>query len=185
MVIEFYVLPMLRGAAVPLFREFVAASRATRFEVQTNDQLLTLMIFDFAANIERNEVLFRDEITTTLSLPSMTFRRVAEVDRERIVSQKLDADAGWLIEENGVVVATGGILFHYNIPYGDIYMAVAEPHRRRGIGSYLVQELKRACYEMGRIPAARCNATNAASRLTLEKSGMLPCARLLTGEIVV
>jgi len=62
-------------------------------------------------------------------------------------------------------------------------MAVAEPYRRRGYGSYLVQELKRTCYEMGRIPAARCNAANAASRATLQRAGLLPRARVLTGVI--
>ena len=58
---------------------------------------------------------------------------------------------------DGAIVATGGIATHYNPPYGDLFMEVDEPHRRRGYGSYLIQELKRACYEMGRVPAARCN----------------------------
>jgi hypothetical protein len=47
-----------------------------------------------------------------------------------------------------------------------------------------VQELKRICYEMGKIPAARCNVANAASRRTLQKAGMLPCGRILLGEVV-
>ncbi len=89
----------------------------------------------------------------------------------------------WIIEAGGEVAATGGILFHYNVPYGDIYMEVAEPFRRRGYGSYLVQELKRTCYEMGRVPAARCNVSNVASRATLQKAGFLPCARILSGVI--
>jgi GNAT superfamily N-acetyltransferase len=67
------------------------------------------------------------------------------------------------------------------VPYGDIYMSVAESQRRRGYGSFFVQELKRTCYEMGRVPAARCNATNPASRATLQKAGLLPCARVLVG----
>jgi GNAT superfamily N-acetyltransferase len=75
------------------------------------------------------------------------------------------------------------LLFHYNVPYGDIFMGVAEPLRRRGYGSYLIQELKRTAYEMGKVPAARCNATNVASRASLQKAGMLPCARVLTGVI--
>jgi GNAT superfamily N-acetyltransferase len=62
-------------------------------------------------------------------------------------------------------------------------MGVAEPFRRRGYGGYLIQELKRVCYEMGRIPAARCNASNVASRATLQKAGFLPCARVLTGVL--
>ena len=31
------------------------------------------------------------------------------------------------MEVDGEVAATGGILFHYNRPYDDIYMDVAEP----------------------------------------------------------
>jgi GNAT superfamily N-acetyltransferase len=89
----------------------------------------------------------------------------------------------WLIELDGNVVATGGLMFHYNPPYGDIYMDVDEHHRRRGFGSYLVQELKRIAYAMGKIPAARCDADNVTSRKTLEKAGMLPCGRVLQGEV--
>ena len=89
----------------------------------------------------------------------------------------------WLIEHDGAIVATGGIATHYNPPYGDLYMEVDEPYRRRGYGSYLIQELKRACYEMGRVPAARCNVSNAASRATLQKAGLLPCARMLSGVL--
>ena len=89
----------------------------------------------------------------------------------------------WLIEVDGGIVATGGVATHYNPPYGDLFMEVDEPHRRRGYGSYLIQELKRVAYEMGKVPAARCNVANAASRATLQKAGMLPCARLLSGVL--
>jgi GNAT superfamily N-acetyltransferase len=65
----------------------------------------------------------------------------------------------------------------------DIYMDVAESHRRHGFGSYIVQELKRAAYELGAIPAARCNPTNIASRKTLQKAGLVPYANILTGTI--
>ena len=81
------------------------------------------------------------------------------------------------------IAATGGILFHYNRPYGDIYMEVAEPFRKRGLGCYLVQELKRVCYEQGSVPAARCSLTNIASRKTLQKAGFVPCGHLLTGSV--
>jgi GNAT superfamily N-acetyltransferase len=74
---------------------------------------------------------------------------------------------GWLIEAHGNVAATGGVYFHYTLPYGDLFMEVAERFRRRGYGSYLIQELKRVCYEMGRVPAARCAVANLASRATL------------------
>jgi hypothetical protein len=55
--------------------------------------------------------------------------------------------------------------------------------RQGFIGSYLVQELKRTCHEMDKVPAARCDASNTASRATLQRAGMLPCASILTGDI--
>lgn len=34
----------------------------------------------------------------------------------------------------GQVAATGGVLFHYNPPFADIYIDVAPPFRRMGYG---------------------------------------------------
>ena len=94
-----------------------------------------------------------------------------------------DGGPEWQLELDGETVAKGGILFHYNRPYGDVYMDTAEPYRRRGFGSYIVQELKRAAYELGAIPAARCNPANVASRKTLQKAGLVPYASILNGTI--
>jgi GNAT superfamily N-acetyltransferase len=182
-VIEFYVLPIHRGAALPLFRQFVTTSGALSIETQTNDILTTLMLYDCSTQIESNAILFRDGFTTNLKIPEGQLRQVTSADKELIEKEKLAVDATWMIEVDGTVAATGGLLFHYNLPYGDIYMAVAEPYRKCGYGSFLVQELKRICYTMGRIPAARCNAANQASRATLQKAGMLPCARMMTGSL--
>jgi GNAT superfamily N-acetyltransferase len=182
-VTEFYVLPPHRAAALPLFRRLVALSKARVIEVQTNDVLLTLMLFDCANPIESTTLLFHDALTTRLAVPGATVRRATEADREAVVARNLDADAEWLLEAGDEVVATGGVLFHYNVPFGDVFMAVADGFRRRGYGSFLVQELKRICYERGRVPAARCNAANEASRATLQKAGLLPCARVLTGKL--
>lgn len=63
-------------------------------------------------------------------------------------------------------------------------MEVREPARRRGVGSYLVQEVKRVCYEAGRVPAARCSPENVGSRRALEKAGLLPCGRILVGKVM-
>jgi len=178
---EFYVLPVHRAAALVLFRHFAATSRAKGVEAQTNDRLLTLMLFDCTVDIKSETILFHDAFTTSLSVPGITFRRVSEADKERIFPHTVEPGGDWMIDANREVAATGGILFHYNIPYGDIYMEVAEPFRQRGYGSYLIQELKRTCYEMGRIPAARCQVSNKASRATLQKAGLLPCARILNG----
>ena len=87
------------------------------------------------------------------------------------------------MQVEGMTAGKGGILFHYNRPYGDIYMEVTEPFRQRGLGGFLVQELKRLAYQLGAIPCARCNPTNIASRRTLQKAGFVPYAHILDGVI--
>jgi GNAT superfamily N-acetyltransferase len=84
---------------------------------------------------------------------------------------------------DGAVVATGGLMFHYNVPYTDVYMETVESFRRRGFGSYLVQQLKQSAYELGSIPCARCSPANVASRKTLQKAGLVPFAHILNGSI--
>ena len=95
----------------------------------------------------------------------------------------MDEGAGWVVTLNNEIAGAGGVLYHYNRPYGDVYMAVAEPFRRLGLGAYLVQELKAVCKTGGSVPSARCNVDNLPSRRTLQKSGFIPCGTLIAGDI--
>lgn len=102
---------------------------------------------------------------------------------ELLKTLELDDTAGWVVALDGRIAGAGGILYHYNRPYGDIYMKIAAPFQRRGLGAYLVQELKRACRVGGSVPAARCNIENTASRKTLQKAGFVPCGNLISGDL--
>jgi GNAT superfamily N-acetyltransferase len=169
---EFYVAPAYRRAALDCFRTLLEVSQATRIRAQTNDPLLLAMLYDCGTNITSDTVLFGDAFTSHLTCASVTLTRKPATDAEE-----------WQLEANGDVVASGGLLFHYNPPYGDVFMEVVPAHRQQGLGSYLVQELKRICYGLGKVPAARCSATNVASRKTLEKAGMLVIGRVLMGDV--
>jgi GNAT superfamily N-acetyltransferase len=62
-------------------------------------------------------------------------------------------------------------------------MEVREDCRRRGIGSFLLQQVKRECYLAGRIPAARTSIRNFASRACLSRAGLRVSGFMLTGEV--
>jgi GNAT superfamily N-acetyltransferase len=170
-IFEFYVTENQRSRFFEAFEAFMTASAADAIETQTNDVMLTAMLHTWAHDVVSEKIIFEDKLTTNYRLAGATLRlRQPEGD--------------WmLLEVGGEVAATGGILYHYNPPYGDIWMEVAEPFRLRGFGSYLVQELKRICYEAGSIPCARCDTGNIASRRTLQKTGFVPCAHLLAGKL--
>lgn len=170
-IFEFYVLPQFSDRAFALFDALVAASDATGMTVQTNDALLTVMMHGYGRNIETEKIIFADGQTTKYTMDGVELRRREEPDGE------------WVLELDGQIVANGNTLYHYNRPYGDIYMSVEEAHRRRGLGTFLVQELKRICYEGGSVPCARCNPDNIASRQTLQKAGFTPVANILNGTL--
>jgi GNAT superfamily N-acetyltransferase len=181
---EFHVAREHRAEALPLFRRLVDASGARTVEAQTNDVLLSLMLYDCASEVTSETILFEDAVATHLPAPpGMTLRPVTAGDRARAFTHTVEPVGDWGLECEGTLVATGGLAYHYNPPYGDLYMEVAAAHQRRGLGAYLVQELKRLCREGGHVPAARCRHDNLASRRTLERAGMFPCARILHGRL--
>ena len=179
---EVYVAPAYRLRLLELFQALVEAAGAAECEVQSNDVLAAVLIHAFAHDVNSESILFHDQQTTSIPPPAgATFRAPMEAEAPDVPAEKRK----WrgVVEVAGSVAGTGGILFHYNRPYGDIYMDVTEPCRRRGIGAYLVQELKRIAYEGGHVPAARCNPENVASQRTLQKAGFVPCGHILTGSL--
>jgi len=72
---------------------------------------------------------------------------------------------------------------HDNVPYADLHMEVRKDRWRQGFGGFILQEVKKACYLAGRVPAARCGLQNTASRATLIKAGFKLCEFMLKGTI--
>ena len=180
---EFYVLPEHRRRAFELFELFLKTSAARFFEAQTNEMLLTVMVHTYGTDIASEKIVFADGQTTAHEAVGVSLR--CATPREEILEALEQRQGGgeWVLEQDGVEIGRGGILFHYNRPYGDIYMDVSEAQRRRGWGRYLVQELKRECYELGAVPCARCSPANVASRKTLQAAGFVPVAHIIYGSL--
>jgi GNAT superfamily N-acetyltransferase len=182
-VLEFYLLPAQRGHAFHLFEVLLDASGARLMEIQSNDALLAVMLHTYARDIWSEKIVFHDGVATALAANGAVLHQVTPDEETRVAIAERQGGTEWRLQLDEETVATGGILFHYNEPYGDIYMDVPERFRRRGFGAYLVQELKRVAYELGSIPGARCSPDNVASRKTLQKAGFVPYAHILNGSI--
>lgn len=180
---EFYVNRENRQHLFDLFAVLRADCGARKIETQTNDPFLAVMIHTFGENIQAEAILFEDQFETHYAPQGVDFRAREEGDVEELKKLELDDTAGWVITLNGSLAGAGGVLYHYNPPYGDVYMKVAEGYGGKGLGAYLVQELKRACRAGGKTPAARCSVHNIASRKTLQKAGFVPCGNLISATI--
>jgi GNAT superfamily N-acetyltransferase len=182
-VFEFYLLPELRCRGFTAFEAYLAASGAKHFEVQTNEVLLMVMLHAFGRDVWSERIVFRDHHTTDLRVDGAVLRAQTDPAEVHAAIERRQGGGEWVLELGGKPVGKGGLLFHYNRPYGDVYMEVDEAHRRRGLGVFLVQALKRECYALGAIPAARCDTRNVASRRTLVRAGFAPWAHILIADV--
>ena len=181
-VLEFYLLPSHRTQAFAVFAAFLDVCGTRHFEIQTNEPLLPVLAQAYGKDLVCEKIVFRDGMITAFPANGAVVRP-ATPREELLANQERRSGGGeWILELDGAVVGKGGILFHYNRPYVDIYMDVDASHRRRGLGSFLVQELKQECYRLGAIPAARCAPDNTASRQTLVRAGFVPVATMLLGR---
>jgi GNAT superfamily N-acetyltransferase len=180
-VFEFYIIPSFRNLSSAACLKLLQASKSAFIECQSNDVLLTAMLYEYGQNIAANTILLEDHHTTGIKMDKMLFRKRNE--SEIVFEHRAEPVGSYVLELNNEVVATGGFLLHYNMPFADLYMEVKENCRRKGFGSFLIQELKKQCYLSGRVPAARTGMDNVASKATLIKAGLKVAGFILSGAI--
>jgi len=73
-VFEFYVTPSFRKLSSFVFAELLATSGAKHVECQSNDLLLSSMLFEFSRNIGADTVLFEDHAVTEHTIPGAVVR---------------------------------------------------------------------------------------------------------------
>jgi hypothetical protein len=173
--------PPFRTAARALFAELITASGATHITSQSNDLFLSSMLCDFAHDISADTVLFADHVVTAHMIADAVVRR--RHDDDQPFPNTTEPLGDYVLDVAGEIVATGGFLLHYNVPFADLYMETLEDRRRLGYGELLLQEVKKACYMAGRVPAARTNIHNIPSRATLTRAGLREAGSLLLGTI--
>ena len=180
-VFECYIIPPFRSMGNELFAELLRESAVRYIECQTNDPILPAMLYNFGHQIQSPVILFREGSVTRYSRPGVIFR--PRQDADILFEHHHEPEGDYVLEVEGKIVASGGFMTHYNPPFADIYMEVTGGFRQRGLGSYIVQQVKRECYLAGKVPSARCNMENVASKATMLKAGLVIAGYMLLGEV--
>ncbi|MBK9015259.1 MAG: GNAT family N-acetyltransferase [Saprospiraceae bacterium] len=180
-VFEFFLLPEYRKTTSLAFAKLLAASGATHIECQSNELMLTSLLFEFSRSIRSEVVLFEDHHATERAMPDAVFRTREPQSK---FSHRLEPVGDYVLEKDGKVIATGGFMTHYNPPFADLYFEVEENYWGKGFASFLLQEIKKECYRSDRVPAARCSIQNQASRGAMTNAGLRVCGFILEGAVV-
>lgn len=178
---EFYLCPGSRTALLDLFELMISQAQVSEVLAQTNDPLLCVGLHQRGEALESEKLLFRDGGPASVQVSGVVVRRIFE--GEKVFEHTLEPVGSLALEFEGQVVATGGYLSHYNPPFVDVHMEVKPDMRRRGFGALLVQEVKKAAYQSGLVPCARCDVTNVASIRTLSRASFIPCGHIVRGRV--
>jgi len=65
------------------------------------------------------------------------------------------------------------------VPFADVGMIVKKEHRRNGIGTYVLTQLKREAKRRGLTPICSCDANNVGSRKAVERAGFVAYQRIV------
>ncbi len=180
-IFEFYLIPPFRYLALSCINTLKKISNAIYIETQSNEQLLTGLLNEFCHEIQSDVILFQDGFLSSLQAEKVVFRKQKETDK--LFKHHTEPEGDFILALNRKIIASGGFLLHYNFPFADLFMEVKEDYRRKGYGSFLIQEIKKQCHLNGRVPAARCNINNTASKATLLKAGFEVAGYMMWGKI--
>ena len=92
----------------------------------------------------------------------------------------MDNHAIFTLREDGALIATSECrISKTQKPYADVGMIVAEEHRCKGIGSYILACTKHFCYGRDVIPICSCEATNTGSKKAITRAGFFSKHRII------
>ena len=128
-IFEFYVIPPFRKYAASLFRELISFSGSKYIECQSNDLLLSAMLNEFSRDVRSDVVLFESHSVTKYDIPNSVVRPTRAGDQ--VFEHTVEPLGDYVLEVEGEIVATGGFMLHYNVPFADLYMEVRKDCRRQ------------------------------------------------------
>ncbi len=86
----------------------------------------------------------------------------------------------FVLREHGKLIATSECrISKTQKPYADLGMIVAEEHRCKGVGNYILARAKAFCYERGAVPICSCEAGNIGSKKAIIKAGFVSRHRIV------
>lgn len=190
---EFYLKKDALVFSQEIFKFLIEMNYIVAAECKSFDYLLMSLCFDFHKKATGSAYLFRDdtEVKDSLSaIKDVCFRLATKEDFNSIagmsgnffynLGKSIFREEAFVIYSNNELIGAGSCQRIYDsLNYYDIGMVVAEKHRNKGIGTFIIIKLKEYCYNHNLIPVCGCWYYNYASKKTLEKAGFITKHRII------
>jgi RimJ/RimL family protein N-acetyltransferase len=198
--LRFYLLTNYQQRAQEILRWIVSTYRIQYAVTSTIEPFYFSLCLDMQISIIRLSYLFRDnkriELTSGLNSPVFKAAEKSELDTilrfyranaegggaglEAFVQKRIDRDELFVLYDQQLIVAIGECIpSQRQLPYVDLGMVVAQAYRSRGLGSFMLSQLKQTCYAADRKPICACAIDNYASKKAIEKAGFISEQRMV------
>jgi GNAT superfamily N-acetyltransferase len=186
--------------AQEIFHRIVSTYNVQQAMASTIEPLYFSLCLDVQRSITPVSYLFRDHQPRNLpsSLSGDRFRKAEPSEFDAIVrfyqvntdgpgewiepflSAHLNREELFVVYDQRTLVAVGECIpSQRQAPYADLGMVVDRAYRGRGVGSYLLTQLKGHCYAVGWKPICSCEVSNHASKKAIEKAGFISEHRIV------
>lgn len=192
--LRFYLVERYQARAQELFRWIISTCSIQQAIASTIEPLYFSLCLDLQSSVALHSYLFRDHQRAELvsALSTSSFRKASKTELDDLVRfyqantegpgkwiegflrERLTREELFVLYERQTLVATGECIpSQQQPPYADLGMVVAQAYRGRGLGSFMLSQLKQYCYETGWKPICSCAADNRASKKAIEKAGFI------------
>lgn len=197
--LRFHLVENYQARAQEIFRWIISTYGIQYAITSTIEPLYFSLCLDVQKSITLHSYLFRDHKRIELSsdLSNSVFRKAKKSELndimrfdqantgsgewiEAFLQERLSREELFVLYDRQTLVATGECIpSQKQPPYADLGMVVAQSYRRRGLGSFILTQLKKHCYEAGWKPICSCEASNLASKKAIEKAGFISEQRIV------
>lgn len=198
--LQFYIKKASRQILGQVFKHILETFHVEHALVSTYDPIFLSLCIEESQTIEINSILYRGINTETIEKPlaSIEVTNAVAEDFDSVIKyheEKVDISGEWLIEycknligNNGLflyksdneIIGTGEIRVSLSSPaYCNVGMTVAKDYRNKGIGSFILSDLKVNAQSRELKVICSTSIDNIASQKTILKSGFFPYNRIL------
>lgn len=196
--LQFYIVQEYLSEGEAIFRLFLEKLNIKQGMVGTNNPTFLSLALNRVKKMEVNTLLFKKTLDVTIAEKEGTLRKAQEGDTTRIVDfchYSIGAPKMWLemyiggliangevyiLEKAGDIIGTCEVRKNVTAPtYVDIGMIVSPDYRKRGYGTYLLDQAKKIAIELGLTPICSCEKENLGSLKAIHNCGFRSTYQLL------
>lgn len=195
---EFYLIESVLMYSQEVFKFLIDMNYIVAAECKSYDHLLMSLCFDFHKKAACSAYLFRDGTDVKYSLSpfeNIKIRLAVKEDFNSLskinniaegvnffhnLEEDIRNEEVFIFHSDSELLGVGTCkkIWH-TMNHRDIGMVVAEKHRNKGIGTFIIIKLKKYCYNNNLIPVCGCWYYNYESKKTLEKAGFIAKHRII------